>query len=68
MFSSPTTDLFRHALLAYKKSCKSLSKRIEVMHELGELETACYDHLVRNGTDLKVEELLERLRRMKEEV
>jgi len=68
MFESPMSHFFRHALLAYKAEGKSLAKRIEVNRQLNTLETACSDFISKNGTNPRVDALLEKVKAMKQNI
>lgn len=66
MFSSPMSHYFRHVLLAYKESGMDIAKRIEVNRQLSTLEDSCISFIQRNGSNPRAEAMLEKVRRMKE--
>ncbi len=65
MFSSPLAHYFRHVLLAYHESGRSLRHKLHVRRELNSLEASCLKLQKEHPRHPKIPVLIERIRSMK---
>lgn len=65
MFSSPMAHYFRHALLAYKTSGKSVKESLSALRKLSILEANLKKLRIKEPGNARVELLIEKVRKMK---